>query len=427
MAIKFLSAIDLGGLEIQNSRFQHLTAAQITSLAGSALYTGRMVYDSTNNTVKFYDGSNWIDVSGDIQGVTAGTGLTGGGTSGAVTVSLSHLGLESLVDPNADRIFFWDDSAGASKFLTVSSASGVAISGTTLQLASIPNSSLTNSTIQIIGGAGLTGGGTATALGGSSTLAVGAGTGITVNADDIQIKNAGNFSNNTLLKWGSTDGQLVNSSITDDGTTVTIGANLTVTGTTTYVNSNTVEIGDSIILLNADATGAASEDAGFEIERGTDANVKFIWDESEDYFSTVDKPLHVGTVDTMTPAGDDFFYMYENATGETGIIKKANVNTVADLMGAAKWFTLDPTQDSVSKTGNAYTITHDYNTQKIIVQIVDSSTFETVNVDVTRPTTSTVKVTFGGTVTDSAYIAILNAAKLNGDSLAYEGLSQGTP
>lgn len=36
----------------------------------------------------------------------------------------------SLVDPNADRIFFWDDSAGATAFLTV--GSGLAISGTTL-------------------------------------------------------------------------------------------------------------------------------------------------------------------------------------------------------------------------------------------------------------------------------------------------------
>ena len=164
--------------------------------------------------------------------------------------------------------------------------------------------------------------------------------------------------------------------------------------------------------------------AGFEVERGTDANVSFIWDETNDYFSTIDQSFHIGNVDTMTPDGTDFFYMYENATGETGIVKKANVNTVADLLGAPKWFTLDSSQDSVSKAGNTYTITHDYNTQRIMVQVVDSTTFETVFVDTARPTASTVTIAFAATVTEGAYIAILSAAKLNGDSLVYEGLTQ---
>jgi len=61
-----------------------------------------------------------------------------------------------------------------------------------------------------------------------------------------------------------------------------IGGNLTVEGTTTSVNSTEVNIGDAIILLNAEETAEASLDAGIEIERGTDANVKFFWDESAD-------------------------------------------------------------------------------------------------------------------------------------------------
>lgn len=52
--------------------------------------------------------------------ISAGTGLTGGGTIAANrTLSLSHLGLEALTDPAADRIFFWDESANAAKWLTI--------------------------------------------------------------------------------------------------------------------------------------------------------------------------------------------------------------------------------------------------------------------------------------------------------------------
>lgn len=64
----------------------------------------------------------------------------------------------------------------------------------------------------------------------NGVLAVGAGTGITVNANDVQLKNAGSLSNNVLTKWDSSNGQLVNSVVSDNGTTVSSTLPLTVTG-----------------------------------------------------------------------------------------------------------------------------------------------------------------------------------------------------
>ena len=67
---------------------------------------------------------------------------------------------------------------------------------------------------------------------------------------------------------------------------VTITGNLTVSGTTTYVNTTNLNIGDNIITLNADlGASAPSENAGFEVMRGTSANVSLLWDETSDYWS----------------------------------------------------------------------------------------------------------------------------------------------
>jgi hypothetical protein len=79
-------------------------------------------------------------------------------------------------------------------------------------------------------------------------------------------------------------------SVTTTGNII-VGGNLTVNGTTTTVNSNTVNIGDNIIVLNSDETGAASQNAGFEVERGTDTNVQFIWNEASDAWDMGDWPL----------------------------------------------------------------------------------------------------------------------------------------
>ena len=66
------------------------------------------------------------------------------------------------------------------------------------------------------------------------------------------------------------------------GGNVTITGDLTVNGTTTSVNSNTVNIGDNIIVLNSDETGTPSQNAGIEIERGTSTNVSLRFNETTD-------------------------------------------------------------------------------------------------------------------------------------------------
>jgi hypothetical protein len=63
---------------------------------------------------------------------------------------------------------------------------------------------------------------------------------------------------------------------------VIIPGNLTVSGTTTTVNTTEVNIADNIFVLNSDVTGSPTEDSGFEIERGTSTNARLVWDETND-------------------------------------------------------------------------------------------------------------------------------------------------
>ena len=277
MAITYLSPINLGKLEIQNARVHNLASAPSSPVAG------QIYYNTSDNTLYFYNGTAWVDTKGDVQEVVAGDGLTGGGGSGSVT-------------------------------LNVGAGTGITVAADAVALDTLHTRNVAHDTIDLTAGAGLTGGG---AIDASRTFAVGAGTGITVNANDVQLKNAGNLTQYKLLMWGAdqleqpnitrTVDVSSNETITFGGAEVVISGNLTVNGTTTSVNSNEVNIGDSIIKLNSDETGAATQDAGFEVERGTDTNVSFIWNETNDYFSTVDQKLHIGTVDTMTPDGTDFF------------------------------------------------------------------------------------------------------------------------
>jgi len=75
---------------------------------------------------------------------------------------------------------------------------------------------------------------------------------------------------------------LANISITTLTTSgnATIGGNLTVNGSVTTLSTETINLADNIIVLNSNATGSASENAGIEIERGDDANVSLRWNET---------------------------------------------------------------------------------------------------------------------------------------------------
>ena len=87
-------------------------------------------------------------------------------------------------------------------------------------------------------------------------------------------------------------------------TAATVGnltcSNLTVNGTTTTVNSNTVNIGDNILVLNSDEHGTPSQNAGIEIERGSSTNVSIRWNESTDKWDFTNDGTNYKNIDENT-------------------------------------------------------------------------------------------------------------------------------
>lgn len=159
------------------------------------------------------------------------------------------------------------------------------------------------------------------------------------------------------------------------GNNIVISGNLTVNGTTTTVNSTQVDIGDNIIVLNADEVGTPSQDAGIEVERGTSTNMRLIWQESSDQwgvevvggaFTAFSLAGHTHTASQITD-----FSTAADARANTQIAA-ASINALSDVVittpsntqvltyNGTNWVNATPTSGvsaftSLSDTPSSYT------------------------------------------------------------------------
>jgi hypothetical protein len=111
---------------------------------------------------------------------------------------------------------------------------------------------------------------------------------------------------------------------------VVVAGNLTVSGTTTTVDSNTVTIADNILTLNSDATGAPTQNAGVEVERGDEANTQIRWNEGSDKWTftndgAVYYPMAVST-DDLAEGSTNLYHTTTRARGALSASSSSGVS-----------------------------------------------------------------------------------------------------
>ena len=67
MAIKYLNNVDLTKNELQNA------VIQVLATAPSGPVEGQVYYDSTDDVIKFYNGTAWVSAGGDLTAITTAT------------------------------------------------------------------------------------------------------------------------------------------------------------------------------------------------------------------------------------------------------------------------------------------------------------------------------------------------------------------
>lgn len=340
MAIQFLNVVNFNLNQAESFVLENLAS---DPTAGNV---GRLIYNTVTSKVKVDDGTAFVDISGDITEVAAGTYLNGGGTSGVVTLNhdtTTRTDTTSTATPGYGATFTAIDSLSTN---VTGHVTGINTKTVTLPAAE-------NYTFNVTGDLG-----TPEAINSGNTLYIAGGTNI-----------------NTVI--GATDTLTVN---LDDS--VSLLGSLTVGTTGDFTGQVTIP---QVPLANTDAaskhyvdqavTGALSYQGGYDAATNTpnlDNNPS-------------PNPIKKGWTYTVTVAG--LFFTEQVRVGDVLIAEQDAPTALAD------WTTVQNNIDLASLTtvgiGN---VNSDANNNKLGVSVSYSSGTADVGLDINGLTEDTAPV-----------------------------------
>ena len=440
MAQKFVTNLDLNQNQLLNATFEVLAADP-----GSSNFEGRMYYNSTDDTIRYYTGSAWKKL---VTGLTAGGSYTDAisfsESSGTVTITLNLADTDSAGLLSAS---FWNDlndatsentasklvkrdANGNIKVATPTDAAHAATKGyvdaarsgldvkasvraattATVNLSTdVDNGSIIDGVTLatgdrilvkdqgVSGVAHVDNGIYVVAASGAPTRATDAN-----GTADTGTVTSGLF---TFVEEGTANGDSGFVLATDGTITVgstallftqfsgtgqiTAGSGLDKDGSTLNVNYDDVTIYvDGTDDLAVKSSGTAGQ---VLLSQGSGTATWGALDLADSDATTNLLPINRGGTSASTAAGA------RTALAETST---SGITVQTPVLARVAYQVL-------SGSSTSYTVTHNFGTRNVVVQVFDSSTNETVFTDVTRSTTDSVTIGFAVAPTSGDYTVVV--------------------
>jgi hypothetical protein len=404
MAVKYLSDLNLNKNELQLARVHNLATAPG---ATNSEDHGLLYYNTGDDKLYMWNGTAFIDVSGDIKSVTSSTTqqitvANSGGPNPAISAVLGTVATNSNGLLKGSTVFDY----------LYANAQKITVAGTANETTVVTDNT-DNTKLQL-----------------GNTLTIGL-------PDDVTI-----------------------------GNDLTVSGDLIVNGATTTVNSTTVTIDDPVFTLGGDTAPASDDnkDRGIEFRYhdGTAARLGFFgYDDStglftflttaannSEVFSGTKGSLDIGNIklsgsiksyDGVTPAAGQILVGHSaqgdmqlaTITAGSGIVVTNGDGAIAigaesasatnagivELATTAEALAGADTTRAVTPAGLAarsfvgtvgdgsattINVSHGLSTRNVIVQLYDAATFDTVITDVVRTTSAMVTLTFATAPTSNA-------------------------
>ena len=403
MSKKFLTSIDLTKNQIVN------VAVHNNAGNPSSPVAGQIYFDTTTGVKKLflYNGTAWIDLTGDITSVVAGTGLVGGGTGGDVTLDVNVDNV--TIEINADTVQVKDLGISTAKI-----ANGAV---TTVKLG---DNQITYAKIQQVANNKLLGNVsgatanvaevsiiTATDLSGSANSNIPSTAAVKAYVDGLA-GGLGNLEGN----WDATSGSFPVGSSPTAGTKKGDYWYVSVAGT---VDSVAFNVGDVLFAKvdNASTTTYAGNWFSLEVNRdqATTSTLGLVT-------LATSTEVNTGTdsVKAITPATLSARTATETRSGLAEIATQTEVNTGTDdatIVTPLKLKTLldNRTGGYAANVGDgtntSFALTHGLGTRDLAVFIYDNTTYEEIITDVVLTSTTVVTVSFATAPASNAYRVVI--------------------